>query len=92
MNYGISGYKNIGQLRDVHFEAQGKFIIAEYTSGYRLVFDQYGEFFRDGFNIEVLGRQLNGKRLLYVGTDEQTATPIILNEDGEVVAEGPNIK
>lgn len=92
LNYGISGYTNIGQLRDVHFEAQGKFIIAEYTSGYRLVFDQYGEFFRDGFNIEVLGRQLNGKRLLYVGEDEQTATPIILNEDGEVVAEGPNIK
>ena len=82
---GFSGYKNIGQLTDVHFEGQGKFIIAEYTSGYRQVYNASGELMREGRNIKVLGSTVEGKRLLYVGEDEQALVNIIFNEDGDVI-------
>ena len=88
---GRSGYKNIGELRDVHFEGQGKYIIAEFTSGYRQVYDGKGDFVRDGYNIRVLGGTVDGKSLLYVGEDEQTVASFIINEDGEVIADGHNI-
>ena len=91
LKVGRSGYKNIGELRDVHFEGQGKYIIAEYTSGYRQVYDRKGDFFRDGYNIKVLGGTVDGKSLLYVGEDEQTVASFIINEDGEVIADGHNI-
>ena len=91
LKVGRSGYKNIGELRDVHFEGQGKYIIAEYTSGYRQVYDRKGDFFRDGYNIKVLGGTVDGKSLLYVGEDEQTVAAFIINEDGDVIADGHNI-
>ena len=89
---GLSGYKNIGKLRDVHFEGQGKYIIAEYTSGYRQVYDSKGNCLREGYNIKVLDSTVEGKSLIYVGEDEQTSMNIIFNEDGEVIASGHNIK
>ena len=91
LKVGRSGYKNIGELRDVHFEGQGKYIIAEYTSGYRQVYDRKGDFFRDGYNIKVLGGTVDGKSLLYVGEDDQTVAAFIINEDGDVIADGHNI-
>ena len=85
------GSQNVGELRDVHFEGQGTFIIAEYTSGYRQVYDKNGKLFRDGYNIKVLGSMVNGKRLLYVGKDEDTLTNLIFNEDGEFIVDGGEI-
>lgn len=85
---GYSNYKNIGELTDVHFDGQGKYIIAEYTSGYRQVYDCRGEMLREGYNIRVLGSTVDGKRLLYIGEDEQTVMSIIFNEDGEIIANG----
>lgn len=85
---GSSGYKNIGQLTDVHFEGQGKFIIAEYTSGYRQVYNANGELMREGRDIKVLGSTVEGKRLLYVGEDEQTLN-VLLNEDGDIIVSDP---
>ena len=88
---GYSNYKNIGELTDVHFDGQGKYIIAEYTSGYRQVYDCRGEMLREGYNIRVLGSTVDGKRLLYIGEDEQTVMSIIFNEDGEVIGNGHTI-
>lgn len=86
------GSQNVGELRDVHFEGQGTFIIAEYTSGYRQVYDKNGKLFRDGYNIKVLGSMVNGKRLLYVGKDEDTLVNLIFNEDGEDIIGGGDIE
>ena len=88
---GFAGYKNIGQLTDVHFEGEGKFIIAEYTSGYRQVYNANGELMREGRNIKVLGSTVEDKRLLYVGEDEQTIVNLLLNEDGDVIVSDPII-
>ena len=86
------GSQNVGELRDVHFEGQGAYIIAEYTSGYRQVYNNNGEIVRDGYNIKVLGSTVDGKRLLYVGKDEDTLLNLIIDEDGEVIADGDDIE
>ena len=86
------GSQNVGELRDVHFEGQGAYIIAEYTSGYRQVYKNNGEIVRDGYNIKVLGSTVDGKRLLYVGKDEDTSLNLIIDEDGEVIADGDDIE
>ena len=86
------GSQNVGELRDVHFEGQGAYIIAEYTSGYRQVYNNNGEIARDGYNIKVLGSMVDGKRLLYVGKDEETSLNLIIDEDGEVIADGHDIE
>ena len=86
------GSQNVGELRDVHFEGQGAYIIAEYTSGYRQVYNNNGEIVRDGYNIKVLGSTVDGKRLLYVGKDEDNSLNLIIDEDGEVIADGHDIE
>ena len=86
------GSQNVGELRDVHFEGQGAYIIAEYTSGYRQVYLNNGEIARDGYNIKVLGSTVDGKRLLYVGKDEDTLLNLIIDEDGEVIVDGDDIE
>lgn len=86
------GSQNVGELRDVHFEGQGTFIIAEYTSGYRQVYDKNGKLFRDGYNIKVLGSMVDGKRLLYVGKDEDTLVNLIFDENGEDIVGGGDIE
>lgn len=88
----LYGSQNVGELRDVHFEGQGTFIIAEYTSGFRQVYDKTGKHFRDGYNIKVLGSMVDGKRLLYVGKDEDTLVNLIFDEDGEVIVDGDDIE
>jgi len=86
------GSQNVGELRDVHFEGQGAYIIAEYTSGYRQVYKNNGEIVRSGYNIKVLGSTVDGKRLLYVGKDEDNSLNLIIDEDGEVIADGHDIE
>ena len=63
-----------------------------YTSGYRQVYNNNGEIVRDGYNIKVLGSTVDGKRLLYVGKDEDTLLNLIIDEDGEVIADGDDIE
>lgn len=86
------GSQNVGELREVHFEGEGTFVIAEYASGYRRVFDKSGEVLRGGYNIKVLGSMVEGKRFIYVGKDENTMENLIVNEDGEQIMGGDNIE